>query len=455
MDSLLTAVKTVSHNDQPSLVNTSVSRNDHVENHASVPKSRSDIDPTSADHILGVLKSKPDRDDLFYMLTILDPLNKEITTRQFDIRLPSPTTAQILHVLVSTTIPDHWDSLKVKSKDFRSRDAKVKAALLRCLSSVGGVSSLVAQLRTLITASRSSSQHAEGSSSPLQIMDILAVLAALLKPTDFLFRLHTDISTVYDNETKKQVAWKEFISLVAASRVLSISAEALSVLNESSDLTSFSWVGEGPPYASWLGQSICHMASKIDPNSHGHWKAVGSLTSRALSLGYIGNFNDLLLLLNANHRPDQIVREIYSGLLVNQDLPKHFSSFLDGLRPREQIAVLESVFRSIEKKHFSDEISGLVEGDKNLSERINGVATLCSILMGNRPHLESQIADWLAIGQGASIQTIGLRRALLANFAKSRGKSCASVLGHTNISEQTLWDLYLQKALSNLAISSI
>ena len=291
MDGLLTAVKTVSRNEQPSLTKTDNAPQDLSEGHVSTPKPKLDTDPTSADHILGVLKSKPDRDELFHVLAILDPSNKKITTRQFDIRLPSPTTAQILQVLVNTTIPDHWDSLNVKTKDTKSRDAKIRAALLRCLCSVAGVSSLLAQLRSLIGASRSSSQNAEGSSSHLQIKDILAVLNALLKPNDFILRLYTDISSIYDNETKKQVAWREFVSLIAASRVLSITAEALTVVKEPSDLSSFSWVGEGPPYASWLGRNICYMVSKIDPDSPLDWKAAASLTSRSLSLGYTGNLN--------------------------------------------------------------------------------------------------------------------------------------------------------------------
>lgn len=291
MDGLLTAVKTVSHDEQSPLVKADNAQQDVSESHISTPKSKLDNDPMSADHILGVLKSKPDRDELFQVLTILDPSNNKITTKQFDIRLPSPTTAQILQVLVNTTIPDHWVSLKAKAKDIKSRDAKVRAALLRCLCSVAGVSSLVAQLRSLISDSRSPSQNAEGSSSHIQIKDILGVLNTLLKPNDFLLRLYTDISSIYDNNTKKQVAWREFVSLIAASRVLSITAEALTIVMEPSDPSSFSWVGEGPPYASWLGHNISCMASKIDPDSPSDWKAAASLTSRALSLGYTGNFN--------------------------------------------------------------------------------------------------------------------------------------------------------------------
>lgn len=289
MDGLLTAVKTVSHNDQPSLVDPDDPQKHDFEVSMPRPQARLDTDRTSADHIVEVLKSKPDRDELFQMLMALDPSNKDAAARQFDVRLPSPTTAQILQVLVSTTIPDHWSSLEAKPKDARSKDTEIHSALLRCLCSIAGISSLAAQLRWLITAARSSSQQAEGSSYYLQIRDVLSVLSALLKPKDFLLRLYADISSVYDNGTKVQVAWREFSSLIASSRVLSMAAEALTIDKVSSDSASISWVGEGPSYASWLGGCICHMVSKTDPNSQEWWKAAASLTSRSLSLGYTGN----------------------------------------------------------------------------------------------------------------------------------------------------------------------
>lgn len=284
MDGLLTAVKTVSHNDQPSLVDSDHPQKHDIEVNTPRMQAREDTDPASADHILEVLKSKPDRDELFQMLTALDPSNKDAAARQFDIRLPSPTTTQILQILVSTTIPDQWNSLGAKAGP---KDAKIRASLLRCLCSVAGISSLAAQLRWLITAARSS-QQTGGSSYHLQIREVLSVLSALLKPKDFLLRLYADITSVYDNGTKVQVAWKEFSSLIASSRVLSIAAEALTIDKKSSDSASISWVGEGPSYASWLGERICYMVSKTDPDSQEWWKAAASLTSRALSLGYTG-----------------------------------------------------------------------------------------------------------------------------------------------------------------------
>lgn len=289
MDGLLTAVKTVTHNSQPS-PGSAPEFSHHsleLERRDDGQKKEPAKDLTSSTYILDMLKSKPERNQLVQVLAILDPSNKATAPSQFDIRIPSPASAQILQTLVSVTIPDVWDSLKTESKDAKS-GAKLRGALLRCLCSVAGVSSLVAQLRSLIAASRSSSEQAKSSGSDIRIRDLLEVLAALFEPKDFLLRVYINISTIYPNETQKQITWREFIALVAASRVLSTAAESLTLVKDTHGLSKISWVGEGPKYASWVGDNVCQMASRIDLNDEGAWKAASSFTGRALSLGYTG-----------------------------------------------------------------------------------------------------------------------------------------------------------------------
>ncbi|OOF99498.1 hypothetical protein ASPCADRAFT_138021 [Aspergillus carbonarius ITEM 5010] len=399
MDGLLTAVKTVKHGHQPAL--SPAGERSYLtttsDGREARPKADLPGDATSSDHILAVLKSKPDQDELAHVLVILDPSNKSTAPDGFDIRVPRPVTAQILNALVSITIPDHWDSLDARSRGSKSGNKKLRAALLRCLSSVAGISCLVAQLRSLITACRSSAQHAKSSGHNIQIRDILAVISALLEPSDFVFRLHADIESLYSNTTQKQVAWRELLSLIAASRVLSTAAEALTLVSELDGLTTISWIGNGSNYASWMGANICHMASKIALDNEEAWKAVALLAGRSLSLGYT----------------DQLVRGIYTGLLVQQAHSKQYGALFDHLRPTEQLALLEAVFRDVERKHFSGEIPG--DKASNTSEKvISSVAALCSVLISKRPHLQSHLIDWLSKGQGGSINTVGLRRALLA-----------------------------------------
>ncbi|KAF7593136.1 telomere binding protein [Aspergillus hancockii] len=85
----------------------------------------------------------------------------------------------------------------------------------------------------------------------------------------------------------------------------------------------------------------------------------------------------------------------------------------------EQLVVLEATFRDIEKKHFLNPLASY--GDDSISGQVvSGIAALCSIVVGKRQNLLTQLLDWLSKGQGGSIQTIGLRRALLAAFANQK-----------------------------------
>ncbi|KAK1140063.1 telomere binding protein [Aspergillus melleus] len=388
MDGLLTEIKTVTHDQGVSLTPTSeVSQKASLEKH----ESHLNEDQASSQYILAVLRSNPDSAELSRVLATLDPSNKLSSPSGFDVRFPSPTTAQILNVLVSITIPHHWESLNPIAKGSKSSSTKTRAALLRCLSSIAGISCLVTQLRSLIVAARSSN----ASGHQIQLRDLLSVISALLEPKDFASRLYADIESLYGNETQKQIAWRELLSLIAASRVLSTAAEALTLVGDIDGVNSVSWIGDGSIYAAWIGSNVCYIVSKIDADKEGHWKAAASLTGRALSLGYT----------------DKLVREIYTGLLVEHDFSKQYGILFRHLRPTEQLSVVEAIFRDVEKNYFPF-------GRANASEEvINGIAALCSIVLRGHTNLQAQLVDWLSKGQGSSIRTAGLRRAVLATFA--------------------------------------
>lgn len=284
MDDLLTAVKTINRDSESPLVAVET----QTRNDALVKPAVDLSQDISSQELVEILKSHPGNNELAAALATLDPFNKSRKINELDIRIPGPTAAQILQILVSTTIPDHWAFLN--GKDSKAKDAKCRAALLRCLSSIAGIGSLVAQIRTLIASSWAAAQKAEGSNTHLMIRDLLSVLAALLEPKDFLSRIYTDIVSRHGNLTRQQVAWREFVSLVAAGKILSTAAEAITIANASEPISSVSWIGDGPRYATWLGGNIAHLASKIKVDDINDWTSLAFLTGRALSLGYTGKF---------------------------------------------------------------------------------------------------------------------------------------------------------------------
>ncbi|KAJ5756050.1 hypothetical protein N7533_005593 [Penicillium manginii] len=392
MDGLLTAVKTVKRDQNSPLVAAEVQARENP----AKPTIDFDQHDISSQQAIDILGSEPDQDELFTILSAIDPFNTSRQIQDLDIRIPSPTAAQILRLLVSTTIPGHWASLDKKVKT--SKENKTRAAILRCLSSVAGLGSLITQLRSQIASARANVQQAEGSNTSLAIRDLLSVLASLLEPKDLLFRLHSDISVLHGNKTKEQVAWRELASLVGAGKILSTAAEALTLSNESEFPSSISWTGEGSRYTSWLGNNVAYMASKLQVDDESGWGSLAFLTGRGLN---------------------QLVREIYSALLLDQQLVNRFGLLLDHLRQSEQLVMLEAIFRDIQKRYFSAENSGDHEQLATNTEIISSVAALCSTIIGDRSYLKNQISEWLCKSQGGSIQTIGLRRAILAAYHDS------------------------------------
>ncbi|KAL4977598.1 telomere length regulation protein-domain-containing protein [Aspergillus desertorum] len=425
MDSLITEIKTIRHDQVPaSTVREEKFNAVGSETQEATPTAGSSSDSWSPTQILSTLKSKPHHVELSRTIFALDPLKKGTPTRTIDVRVPSSVSAQLLNALVTITIPDHWASINV-SKGSATGDVKLRGALLRCLSSIPGISCLVAQLRSLIAKSRASSSQADASGNGHQIRNILEVISALLEPTDLVYRLHGDINAVYGNATQKQVAWKELVSQLAAGRVLSISAEAISLAGGSDLPNKVSWVGTGPQYVSWLGSNIAYMASKLSVGDTEQWKAVASLTGRALSLGYT----------------EPLVREIYYKLLVEQTLWGQYTALFDHLRWTEQLTLLDTIFRDIEKRYFYTE--SLSVNGMDLDQPIDGVTALCSVLISKRANLESQLLEWLSKGKGGSIQSISLRRAIIANLAHKKELTATLIVKSL---EQSADIIYIQHA---------
>ena len=147
-----------------------------------------------------------------------------------------------------------------------------------------------------------------------------------------------------------------------------------------------------------------------------------------MDIQVIQNVNLFLLRMTYSYL-GQLASGIYHGLLIDQPFPNQFDSLLEHSRATEQVAVMEAIFRDVQKKYFSEEISMATDSTSN--QTIDGVAALCSHIIGNRPYLESQVADWLSKGQGGSIQTVGLRRALVVNFANKNGEQWIGYHFHT------------------------
>lgn len=152
--------------------------------------------------------------------------------------------------------------------------------MAQCLRSVAGLGGIAARLRFLVKGAESQ-PGVKG-----QIEELLDLLQGIMGVKGFLHEIW--ISGEEAGEARRGVVWKEFVTLVGGGKVLSVAAEAESVLGRGGRER---WIGDGKKFTGWLGREIARAGSKIEAAEEGgEWKALAILLSRAFSLGYSGLF---------------------------------------------------------------------------------------------------------------------------------------------------------------------
>ena len=236
----------------------------------------------SPEDALQALKSKPDHIALSRALRWLNRTASH--DDEFNIKKPGPKAAQIIFTLVSDIVPDYWEILSDES-------GQEKSSLVQCLRSVAGIGAITSRLRLHLTLLKDSQKPAQvivvSKTQPVEIL--LNVLEAVLAKEDFIAAIWHDIEGCNLSSSQKSLQWKEFSSLVASGKVLSIASEMNIALGDlSSSIKEWSWVGDGRQYAAWLGRCMQYAIEGVkDGDSEGQ-KALSQFLSKGLALGYTG-----------------------------------------------------------------------------------------------------------------------------------------------------------------------
>ncbi|KAL2041371.1 hypothetical protein N7G274_005753 [Stereocaulon virgatum] len=334
---------------------------------------------------LEILKSEPDHDELS---RVLRWLKATADAREgFNINIPSPQTAQVVYVLVNDIISDYWAT----SSGRNTNKSTGERLLVRCLSSVTGIGAIVARLRQLLDQLRAPQGQAEISGinrfQPLGIL--LDVLEATLDSDAFVASVWNDIYSYISEPSLKSLRWKEFVSLVASGKVLSIASEASLALDAVSEsVANGNWVGNGFGYATWLGRNMKHMINTLLKDRVASDTALSQLLSKALNLGYT----------------DHIVQAAFSDLLngIDRSLEK-VGNVISALSTHEQKLLVYSVIRVLSKRHLyrpQSTATNEVSGDKARG----GVAALLVALIKTTQLHQDLLVDWLV---GTSADAVG------------------------------------------------
>ena len=227
---------------------------------------------TLIDDAREILKSQPDHEDLLAVLQYLDCGVRG--KHDFNIHRFGPKAAQIINILVTTIIPDHWPVLS--SSNLSKHDAMTKQLLLTTFRSIAGIGAFLMQIRTLSTKTTSGALT----------RTTIEVLATVIKGEDTLKRLVQETQTLYTNEAQRRNAWNETVSLLAGSKILSVVAQAYSAIE--ADNVEALWLSQGAEHTRWLARNIVSTATSLDVAHDVSWAMLSQVMKRGLSLGYRG-----------------------------------------------------------------------------------------------------------------------------------------------------------------------
>ena len=247
---------------------------------------------TTPEQALEILRSEPDYDALISTLQYLGNSDSS-----FNIAVPNPLVAQLVHVLVSEIIPNYWSTFKGpqvgkkagKRQQGRFRSIPDLELLLSCLRSVTGLNAVLLSIKQHIQRSKDT----KASVGAPNIQDILTVLlqalTALLDGDEILELISSSIWNSSDTLSKQTALWNEFLGLVGSGKILGITAEAEDIVNAlSKKVGEKYWVADGLQYSCWLARNISLWTIKLAEGAENEWKSCGGLLSKSLRLGYAG-----------------------------------------------------------------------------------------------------------------------------------------------------------------------
>ncbi|KAK4197886.1 telomere length regulation protein-domain-containing protein [Triangularia verruculosa] len=363
--------------------------------------------PTSTEDALQVLKQQPSYDELIATLRFLSrhhPDN-DIPT----IRLPSPTSAQVVQVLVSEIVTNHWIILKEDAGDSKNSGYKL---LLYCLSSITGINAILVRLRALIQEYKSDTEGSGKVKRPdihLNLETLLDLLATLLKGDGWILEAWQTARTSTGGDAatsavRMRPRVQEILALFGGGRIVSLAAEAEAIVkaNKTAKDDNYDiWVADAQQYTTWLGRNIVTwQLSDVSPR---HPKFGSELFSKGLKLGH----------------GDALTKHVLGELVLKKmSEPSRFGLLLSNLPPTEQRKVLFSILKLLSSKYL-DRL-GHCESEES-KPLVAAVAGALGSIVAENSSLKNYLVEWLTGSSGAGLgEGVGIRRAVLAVVSRHR-----------------------------------
>ncbi|KAK6954110.1 hypothetical protein Daesc_004072 [Daldinia eschscholtzii] len=350
---------------------------------------------SSPEEALEALKSQPSYN---LLLSVLKYIQKGVRgNHSFDIRKPSPQSAQIIHVLVTEIVPNYWTVLQDASAGQSKGDLQV---LISCLQNLAGINAIVAYLRTLLKEAKPDSKPLKDSQASFNLSFVLELLTSLLRSHDDIKHIWNSVGSL-QSPTQTRLIRQELVALFTNGKIISLSAEAEDICRQAGRLKNEIWISNTKLYVDWLAQNIVNwVGSGLDEEG---LKVCTEIMTRGMRLGNSENLINTL---------------ITSLLLQNAENHETFEKLLSSLPSFEQRKVLNLTLKLLSDKYLN------YLNDTNVTEDtpiIQAAAGVLKTITGNDETRKNHLLNWLTSGSGAGIgEGYGIRRAAVAVFSEDK-----------------------------------
>lgn len=239
----------------------------------------------SPDEALEILRNQPDYDSLVRVLRYL--AEDAARPNAFNVHVPGPKSAAIIHVLVTEIAANYWTLLKEGGASPGAEDDQDDVHLfVACLQSVTGLNAILIHLKALIQEHKLGPKEAKRPDLVLHISIFIDLLATVLEGDSAIQALWTASTQRLATQTLKKVQSQALLSLITGGRVVSTAAEAIEVAGSENVDAKAIWPADGAKFTQWIAHNIIAWAKHIKSEDDLHFYS--DVFQRGLSLGYQG-----------------------------------------------------------------------------------------------------------------------------------------------------------------------
>ncbi|KAL7909329.1 telomere length regulation domain-containing protein [Trichoderma velutinum] len=376
----------------------------------------------SPDGALELLRNQPDYDSLIQVLRYLTKDDGE--TDRFNVHVPGPKSAAIIHVLVTEIASNYWTLLKEGGEnDGAEGDRSDLRLFVTCLQSVTGLNAILSHLKALVQEHKSGSKESRRPDLVLHINIFLDLLATVLDGENAIQTLWIASAEKLGAQTLKKVQSQALLSLITGGRIQSIAAEAIEAAGSENVRSTTIWPADGAKFSQWVGHNVITWATLIRSESELHF--CSDIYQRGMSLGYL----------------ETLVKTVIDGLLLQRGSnPKDFAKvcFAQPHGARKTMNIL--------LQHLAQQLNSLDLDHPSSRGLISAVAGIIDAVIQGNDTLYNHLVTWCASSSGAGLgDAVGIRRAILAVVAQNKD-------GITTVFEKSLAQFGDQLYIKHAAI---